>query len=149
MRNKSSANIKAYKSLFNLERELRAFITKNLESSIDGGWISGMPPEIIKKCEFRAKREKHSYQDILTEDSDLIINYSDFKDLKLIILQNWSIFEKYFLSKDLIENKLEELEMPRNVIAHNRILSDNELQRILIYTKDLENCMKNKSNNQL
>lgn len=134
-------NVNAYKIMFELERRLRGFISNVLQENFETGWIKGIPTNILNKCEKRALREKETYQETSIEDSDLIINYADFKDLKEIIIKNWSIFEIYFVRKELIENKLEELEIPRNIIAHNRIISTIELNRISVYANDLKRCM--------
>ena len=134
-------NVKSYKIMFNLERLLRVFISKNLQENFENGWLKEIPDRIINKCEKRALREKETYQETNMDDSSLIINYADFKDLKDIIIKNWALFEVYFIRKELIENKLEELEIPRNIIAHNRIISTTELNRISVYANDLKQCM--------
>ena len=134
-------NVKSYKIMFNLERLLRVFISKNLQENFKSGWLKGIPARIINKCEKRALREKETYQETNMDDSSLIINYADFKDLKDIIIKNWPLFEVYFIRIELIENKLEELEIPRNIIAHNRIISTTELNRISVYANDLKQCM--------
>ena len=134
-------NVKAYKILFELERLLRNFISETLQQRFEHGWIKRIPPRIVRKCEQRALREKDTYQEISTDDSSLVINYADFKDLKEILINNWPIFEIYFGRRELIENKLEELEIPRNIIAHNRIISTTELSRISVYANDLKRCV--------
>ncbi len=139
--NEYNNNVRAYKILFKLERSLRKFISSELQKNLQLNWLKAISKVIIKKCEKRAKRESETYQDITVEDADHILNYSDFKDIKDIIIDNWSIFGTCFIRKDLIENKLEELEIPRNVIAHNRIISNNELSRISVYANDLERCI--------
>lgn len=134
-------NIKAYTIMFDLEILLRMFISKILQEKFEYGWTKSISPRTLKNCEKRALKERETYQEIFTKDSDLIIDYADFKDLKEIILANWLIFEGFFIRKELIENKLEELEIPRNIIAHNRIISDIELKRISVYANDLKRCM--------
>ena len=134
-------NVKAYKILFELERLLRNFISKTLQRHFEHGWIREIPTTIIRKCEKRALREKETYQEISTDDSNLIINYADFSDLKEIVIKNWAIFEPYFGRRELIENKLGELEIPRNIIAHNRVISTTELNRISVYASDLKRCV--------
>lgn len=136
-----SNNLNAYKILFELERLLRAFISKVLQLNFSDGWAKGIPEKIIRKCETRASREKETYQDIYDDDSNLIIDYADFKDLKEIILKNWPMFDMYFGKREIIEQKLDELEVPRNIIAHNRIISNTELSRIKVYANDLKRCI--------
>jgi len=135
-------NVRAYKILFELERLLRRFITEVLHKHYEDGWLKGVPKDILKKCEERASRERKTYQEVYTNDSNLVIDYADFRDLNKIIIKNWSIFEPCFIRKDLIENKLEELEMPRNIIAHNRIISNTEMNRISVYANDLKSCVR-------
>jgi hypothetical protein len=135
-------NKKAYEVLFKLERALRLFIIEKLSENIDGGWVEGIPKDILKKCEKRSQIEKEVVFQKIVEGEGLIIDYADFRDLKKIITENWEIFNDYFISQDLIENKLGELELPRNAIAHNRILAKTECDRISVYASDLTQCMK-------
>lgn len=137
-----SNNKKAYVVLFTLERSLRQFIVEKLSENIEGGWVEGIPKEILRKCEKRSQIEKEAVFQKIVEGEGLIIDYADFRDLKKIITANWIIFGGFFVSQDLIENKLGELELPRNAIAHNRILAKTECDRISVYASDLTRCMK-------
>lgn len=129
--------------MFELENLLRLFIQERLEEKFkeEGGWIKRIPKRVIKKCEKRAKREKESYQEL---GSDFLIDYADFGDLKRIILlkENWSkTFQEYFRNEAEIAIKLEELEPIRNTIAHNRSLSDKELNRLEVFSDDIKRCI--------
>ena len=127
---------------FSLLRSLRQFIVEKLSENIEGGWVEGIPKEILRKCEKRSQIEKEAVFQKIVEGEGLIIDYADFRDLKKIITANWIIFGGFFVSQDLIENKLGELELPRNAIAHNRILAKTECDRISVYASDLTRCMK-------
>lgn len=121
-----------------MERNLRMFVRDKLEMEFKYGWVRQIPNEILQKCEKRAKIERNGYHEI--EEID-ILSYMDFKDLRKIILKNWDIFSEYFKKEEMISNKLEELETPRNIIAHNRVISKNELDRLKLFSNDLKKCM--------
>ena len=62
--------------------------------------------------------------------------YSEFTDLKNIISKNWEDFKNVFPSQQWIFQKLDELEHPRNVIAHNNPLGKDDTKRIELYFAD-------------
>ncbi len=64
------------------------------------------------------------------------IYYSDFGDLRDIITSNWKEFEPIFLKQPWITQRLDELEPPRNIVAHNNPLSKNEENRVDLYFND-------------
>lgn len=137
-------NKKGFKFLYELETSLRKFIIEKLEekSSTEnlGGWMKLVSVNIIKKCESRRQRElkKYPYQDL---GSDQILDYSDFHDLKEIIISNWDIFSNFFGDKNMVNNKFGELEPIRHTIAHNRKLSEKELNRLKIFCNDIGRCL--------
>lgn len=136
-------NKEAYDILFKLENSLRSFIQKKLDLEFrdEGGWKNRIHPDIIKKCETRAIKERRSYQDLR---SSQLLDYSDFKDIERIILEkeNWErVFKVHFGNPNEIAIKLEELEPIRNTIAHNRIISKKELMRLRVFSDDIERCI--------
>jgi hypothetical protein len=64
------------------------------------------------------------------------VNYTDFGDLALILQQNWADFADLFPDQNWITARLRELEQSRNVIAHNNVLEDREIDRIRMYLAD-------------
>ena len=49
---------------------------------------------------------------------------------------NWALFEDLFPDQDWVRTRLADLEMSRNVIAHNGVLNGREITRITLYLKD-------------
>ena len=79
---------------------------------------------------------------------DRIIYYSDFYDLKTIILKNWDIFLQTFLDKRRFEIFFDEVEKYRNTIAHGRPLMKSQLlllEGILQDQKNLSAIYHNKN----
>ena len=79
---------------------------------------------------------------------DRIIYYSDFYDLKTIILKNWEVFLPLFGNKKRFEIFFEEVERYRNSIAHGRSLLKSQLlllEGILYDQKNLRAMYHNKN----
>jgi hypothetical protein len=77
-----------------------------------------------------------------------LIYYSDFYDLKTIIIKNWEIFLPLFNNKKRFEVFFEEIEKMRNSIAHGRSLLKSQellLQGILQDQKNLRAIHHNKN----
>jgi hypothetical protein len=77
-----------------------------------------------------------------------IIYYSDFYDLKTIILKNWEVFLPVFLDKKRFEVFFDELERYKNTIAHGRELLKSQkllLEGILLDLKNIKAIYHNKN----
>jgi hypothetical protein len=77
-----------------------------------------------------------------------LIYYSDFYDLKNIILKNWEIFLPVFLNKKRFETFFDEIENFRNTVMHGRTLTKSQnliLEGILLDTKNLKTIYHNKN----
>jgi hypothetical protein len=56
--------------------------------------------------------------------------------LRRLLVANWDEFSSIFPSQQWITQKLEELEAPRNVMAHNNPVSERDAKRIEVYSDD-------------
>lgn len=120
----------AYLLLYTLENILRLFID-NVSSTIKVTFSK----ELIKKIQKRKDLEKKNRYLAVSKTSDLF--YLDFPDLKSIIIENWdSVFHTFFPNKVFVTNKIEELRVIRNHIAHNVGIGDNDLRRLQTYFED-------------
>jgi len=135
-------NKKAYEYLYILESKLRGLIVEILSKKSEkqnlSGWTTLIQRDIIKKCEKRADKEKTSHQSL---GSDRIVDYLEFGDIKLIIQKNWDEFSRIFNNQGTIVSKLDELELIRNAVAHNRVLSLQEFKRLEIYFLDTDKIL--------
>ena len=134
---RSKQMLRAYATLRALENKLREFIDFKLRLSFGDKWWQTQTAKGVRDSADRARAKElaSSWQSIQT-DAD--IYYADFSHLKSIISRsdNWPFFEPSFVDQSVVF-KLGELEVVRNIIAHNRSLSDIELRRLELYTHDV------------
>lgn len=128
--------IQAYATLRIIENELRLFFETTLRTAYGNDWIEEHTSIKVKESIDKARKKEivSSYQSV-KPDSDIF--YTDFKDLKSILSSNWEIFKPLFIDQTMVFKKLEELELGRNIIAHNRTLTEIELRRLEVYAHDL------------
>lgn len=150
-------NLEAYNLLFNLENYLRFHIHKKLieKSGLNyfdkNKYISKKRTSENDLYEEAMKRyEKEKKLKIPNVEVPLIY-YLDFIDLSFIIEKEWSIFKKYFpgeINYTNIKNKLYDISIIRNRIAHNRIIRKVDYNYIeIVYDIFLRNfdekCIEN------
>jgi hypothetical protein len=63
-------------------------------------------------------------------------NYADFGDIPGVVPNDWPDFEDLLDSQEWVKSRFGEMEKSRNVIAHNSVLEDAEIERIRIYHQD-------------
>ncbi|WP_235299776.1 Swt1 family HEPN domain-containing protein [Portibacter marinus] len=93
----------------------------------------------IEKWKEKREIEKKKYKGIMTETR--LIYYSDFYDLKTIILKNWEKFKHVLNDKKRFEVFFSEIEKFRNSEAHGRTLTSNQIKLIEGITNDLKNLI--------
>ncbi|EHM17613.1 hypothetical protein MBOL_41990 [Mycobacteroides abscessus subsp. bolletii BD] len=64
------------------------------------------------------------------------IYYTDFGDLASLIRNNWDDFDDLFPHPEWVISRFSELELSRNIVAHNNSLEKNEMDRIKLYLRD-------------
>jgi hypothetical protein len=70
------------------------------------------------------------------------IFYTDIGHLLSIIKNNWSDFESLFPNQSWIESRINEIEISRNIVAHNNPLAKRDIQRLSLYFEDWEKQVK-------
>lgn len=70
------------------------------------------------------------------------IFYTDINDLLSIIRDNWTDFVDLFPSQSWIESRISDIEMSRNIIAHNNPLDKHDIRRIEVYFEDWGKLLK-------
>lgn len=124
-----------YVAFFCFENSAREFVAQRLRDKYgDAWWDIQVPPNIRSKVENRKKEESRNKWH--QPRSRANINYTDFGDMPGIILNNWQDFEDTFDSQDWVKTRFADLEKSRNVIAHNNVLEDTEVERIRLYLQD-------------
>lgn len=124
-----------YPLIYVLENLLRNFISSKLSKKHGNDWwnkkvSSGIKREVDGRKRSEGKNRWHSKR------GEHDIFYTDFGDLKNIIINNWQDFRDIFPRVEWVSNKLDEIEMSRNIIAHNNLLPDREIKRLRLYFDD-------------
>jgi len=125
-----------YPMLYVLENSLRHIIMHVLKNKYgERWWEQRVPLSIRKKVEIRMKQEGRNRWH--SRRGSHKIFYTDFGDLSSIIINNWDDFKEWFPSQRWIQTRLEEIELSRNIIAHNNPLPKREIRRLRLYFEDL------------
>lgn len=124
-----------YQAFFCFENSVRELVEARLKEHLGREWWEkGTTTDIRRRVDGRKKKEQANRWHLARGDSE--IAYADFGDLALIVTNNWDLFEDLFPDQDWVRTRLSDLEMSRNVIAHNGVLNGRETTRITLYLKD-------------
>jgi hypothetical protein len=124
-----------YPKLYVFENSIRNIIVRVLRAKHGKDWWAESAPTRVQKRVANRKQKEASTPWHGKRGVDEIY-YSDFGDLRDLITSNWSDFEPIFLKQAWITQRLDELEPPRNIVAHNNPLSKNEENRVDLYFND-------------
>lgn len=119
-------NVNIEKSLLEIENSLRDNITFVLKDKYGKDWEShlGVSNERIEEWKNRITDEERRLNGKRLDPR--LLYYSDFYDLKTIIIKNWDIFKQVFNDKKQLEYQLGTLESFRNPNAHHRELLSHQ-----------------------
>jgi hypothetical protein len=124
-----------YQAFFCFENSVRELVEARLKEQMGADWwTKGTTSQIRKRVDDRKKKEQANRWHGVRGESE--IDYADFGDLSLMVTNNWELFEDLFPDQDWVRTRLSDLEMSRNVIAHNGVLDGREIIRITLYLKD-------------
>ena len=119
-----------YLYLYAVENYLRLFIERVAVSTHGVHYFAklAIPRNIANTIASRKEREKKNQWISVRGNSDLF--YLDFKDLGDIITNNWLMFQDYLPSQTWIISKIDDLYACRNLVAHNSLIGDHEINVI-------------------
>ena len=107
---KGNEMMDSYYNLFILENFLRIFIEKIAQNKLE------INENIRNKINYRKKQEK---QNVWLSLREFDLFYIDFKDLGIIIEDNWNLFKDLIPSPTWIISKIDDLSKLRNRVAHH------------------------------
>jgi len=133
-----------YTMIYILENALRYLLVNILEKKYGKNWWeSKVSSNIKRKVESRVNQEKENRWH--SKRGAHKIFYTNFGDLNLILVNNWKDFEDIFPDQTWIQSRLSEIELSRNIIAHNNPLPNREIRRIEIYFEDIKKQLRKNS----
>lgn len=132
-----------YPAYYVLENSIRVFIKRILEHKHGKNWWSTKAPRDVRnkvsgrkasedKKPWHGKRGQHE------------IFYSDFGDLRAIIEKNWPNFKDLISKRNWITHLLDDLEHPRNVMAHHNPVTAQDIKRFEVHFHDWMEFLKSK-----
>lgn len=124
-----------YPKLYIFENSIRNVILRVLRAKYGRDWWTKTAPAGVQKtvANRKAKEAKTPWHG---KRGTHELYYADFGDLRDIITKNWAEFEPILLKQAWITQRLDELEPPRNIVAHNNPLSKQEENRVDLYFND-------------
>ncbi|MCY3576115.1 MAG: Swt1 family HEPN domain-containing protein [bacterium] len=125
----------AFLAFFCLENAIRELVVERLKENHGPDWWAKCSTTSMqnKIQERQSKEGKHRWH---VRRGETEIFYTDFGDLKDLIIKNWGDFEDLLPDQHWLSARLDELEASRNVIAHSNLLEQRELDRIGMYLED-------------
>ncbi len=116
----------AYELLFRLENQLRTLIEKKLKEKFgESEWWSKGATRTAKLRYTRRQQDPRRKWHLLENTSPL--SFVDFEDLHdIVVNKNNDLFEKCIGPIDRFSVNMKNLEIPRNLIAHNNVLPSEE-----------------------
>lgn len=124
-----------YLAFFCLENSVRELVSERLTEKQGSEWWEKCVSAGIKK-QVDDRKNKEGKNRWHVERGAHSIYYTNFGDLRTIIVNNWPLFEDLFPDQNWIITRLDELEASRNVIAHSNVLDDREITRLKLYLQD-------------
>jgi hypothetical protein len=123
-----------YPQVFVLENSIRNLIIDRL-SKIDRNWWDKFAPQDVRDTVARTiiKEKRYPYRDARGRHP---IFYSNFADLKKIIVANQATFSDAIIDIEWFKAKMDEVYMARNGLAHCISLSRDDISRILLFNRD-------------
>jgi hypothetical protein len=127
-----------YPVVYVFENTIRYIVKSTLENKYGTDWWfhENVVSNGIRR-EARKRKEQEHHNRWHSERGSHDIFYTDFGDLSSIISANWSSFKSLFRDLRWIQVRMEEIELSRNIIAHNNPLPSREVDRIKMYYMDL------------
>ncbi len=133
-----------YPQYYILENSIRITLKSILENKYGKNWWQTKAPKAVRD-DVMKRKDKESKQPWHGKRGQHELFYSNFGDLKKIIQLNWNDFKYFFPNQAWIAQRLDELEHPRNVLAHHNPVSKNDQKRIDLYLSDWIALLKSNS----
>ncbi len=123
-----------YPLLFIIENSIRNLISSRMASVGSNWWDTNVPAKVRNNVQRTITKEaRYPYRD---KRGNHPLSYSNFADLKEIILANPSEFQNVILDFEWFKVRMDEVYMARNNIAHCVPLAKDDETRIRLFFRD-------------
>lgn len=130
-----------YPVIYTFENSVRNVISLVLTKKYGANWWdTQVKPKMQQKVKERMDKESANRWHVKRGSAPIF--YTDIKDLLSIIRDNWIDFVGLFPSQSWIESRISDIEMSRNIVAHNNPLAKRDIQRISVYFEDWVDQLK-------
>lgn len=124
-----------YALLYCFENSVRDLVAQRLNDEVgENWWTEKVAPNIQKSAQ--AVNDKAVGNAWLDGAKGRMIDFTTFGQLVKIIIDNWTHFEYLIPSQAWLNQKMNEMEDVRNFLAHSRMLSNREFDRMVLYIED-------------
>lgn len=124
-----------YPVIYIFENSVRNIISLVLKKKYgEKWWDTRVKPKIQDKVKDRMDKEAANRWHGRRGSAPIF--YTDISDLLSIIMNNWTDFVNLFPDQDWIKSRIKEIEMSRNIVAHNNPLARRDIERISVYFED-------------
>jgi hypothetical protein len=126
---------KIYPIIYLFENSVRNLIRTVLGKKYGANWWDIKVPQRVKReVAKRTKKEKKNRWHGKRGAHEIF--YTTIGELESIIVTNWLDFRNVFPNEAWIKSRIDEIEISRNIIAHNNPLSDRDIGRLKLYYED-------------
>lgn len=123
-----------YYYLYLFENSIRYFIIKVLSKNGEDWWEKKVGIAVRRNAQRNIDQEEK--QKWHGKRGQHPIFYTFISDLSSIINVNWDDFKDTLPSQEWINQRIGEIELSRNTIAHNNSLNEDDFERIKMYFRD-------------
>ena len=123
-----------YQYFYIFENSVRYFIINTLKKYGDNWWKTKVSKGVQRNAQRRIEQEeKHKWHEKRGKHP---IFYTDISDLRSIIQTNYDDFKDKLPSVEWLAQRINEIELSRNTVAHNNPLDNDDIERVKIFFKD-------------
>ncbi|MBD2164253.1 hypothetical protein H6G04_07520 [Calothrix membranacea FACHB-236] len=126
-----------YVMLHCYENSVRRFIEQVYFKEYGDNWWEKVGNSEMNTKITKRKKQEETNKWLSPRSNNSPLYYIDWGDLATLIRKNETIFLPYIGTIKFIDNRFQELESLRNIIAHNGVIySEDDFQRIIISFRD-------------
>jgi hypothetical protein len=136
VRKEAAEMARHYELFYCREKSIRALVSQQIEATekTEDWWpTSRVPSKIQEDVKARIQRERETG---MTRRSTDELDYTNFGELSVIIINNWDVFGSLLDNRKAVEKIMSSLNSLRGPIAHCSPLAEDEVLRLQLTMRD-------------